>query len=280
MVYRIIIIQNKSYNLYKKILGGSKMKAKRIKVILVAGVSGFVLSTALIGSYFVSKAQTNEYKVLESGIIQESEPQVTKSNEVLMYDDIQTGGTQSNDQNADSRTEDEWIDLATKALDNYFDLDVSNLDAMFSTIQGIEEHDIDGRVTVTFAENLDDIMNTPFFTVILGLKSGTVQEAYDEFSDTIGGKKVVENSVTVDEAKKMAEEFIINKELAKAEDLEYIGGKVNVTESRIHVSFKIDDNKSLSVGIDTYTNEIKSFFIRSLDYANTMLFSTMEDAVG
>ena len=272
------------------------MKGKGIKVVAVTGVTAFALTAGIIGSHFVSKAQPNEYKVVESGVIKENEPQVVNLSNVVKTNGSETDGgiqnieqgTQDNLQRvageseiqyAHSKTEDEWTALATDALNKYFDVDVSNLQSRFSALPAIEEYDIEESASVLFAENLDDITNAIFYNVIFAPESGTVQEVYDVFSDTAGGKKVVAKSVTVDEAKDMAKEFIINKELAKEENMEYIGGKVT-SEGRIHVSFKVDDNKSISVGIDTYTNEIKSFFIRDLEYANAMLFSSPEDAVG
>ena len=253
------------------------MKRKGIKVAMVTGATTFALSVGLFGTYFVSQAQPDEYKVVESGIIKENEPQVVNLANVSKPKDLETNetpqrkNTEREIKYANSKTEEEWTALASGALMKYFNIDVSNLQSVYSVFPALEEYDMDESISVLFSENPDYINNATasFYNVIFAPQSGTVQEVYDIFSDTAGGKKVVANSVTLDEAQKMAEEFIIKKELATSENMEYIGAKTT-SEGRIHVSFKIDDDKSISVGIDTYTNEIKSFFIRNLEYANAM----------
>ena len=234
------------------------MKRKGIKVAMVIGATAFALSVGILGTYFVSQAQPNDYKVVESGILKENEPQVVNLANVSKPKDLETDGGIQNVTNettnnvqkaakeremqyANSKIEEEWTALASDALKKYFNVDVSNLQSVFTAFPAME--------------------------------------VYDVFSDSAGGEKVLANSVTTDEAQKMAEEFIINKKLATSENMEYIGAK-STSEGRIHVSFKVDDDQSISVGIDTYTNEIKSFFIRNLEYANVMQFSSPEDAVG
>lgn len=253
--------------------------------MMITGAVAFILIAGLIGTYFVRQAPPNGYKVLESGIISEKEPPVMNLEKGEGIQNV-TNETPSGNirragdkeiQYANKKTEEEWIALAAEALNKYFDVDTSNLTSVFTPLPANDQYDFEETVVVSVSDNPDDVYNGNFYNVLFSAENGTIQEVYDIFSDTIGGKKEVATSVTVDEAKKMAEDFLINKELAKAENMEYIGGNIT-SEGRIHVAFNVD-NKSIIMGIDTYTNEIKSFYIRSLDYAN-MRFSSPEDAVG
>ncbi len=270
------------------------MKVNGMKVMMVTGVAAFVLTTGLIGTYFVSQAHPDEFTVVESGIINEKEPQLMNLSSIKNENSIENIENSSGDlsetyvsrnpdaseiQYANAKTEDEWTTLAAEALNNFFDVDVSSLKSSYSVLPAIDKYDLKESISILFSENPDDVMNTDFYSVIIDPQKGTVEEVYDIFSNTSGGTKVVETSVTVDEARKMAEEFITSKDLAKAENMEYIGGKVT-SEGRIHVSFNVGNDTSISVGIDTYTNEIKSFFTRDLEYGKNMIFSKPEDAVG
>lgn len=279
----------------------------KVKAILVTGLV-LAISTGIVGFNVAGKTKPEEFKVLESGVVEEvdanesdseilSDQQVSRRERakeqekeaMLLCESNLRKEQEKVKQEAESKksegsssyfkTEEEWTALAAEALDEYFDVDVSNLKSSFVEFDADEKYGLEASIMVLFSENMDVESNAPFYNVIFDPADGAVKEVYDTFSDTADGKKTADIPVTVEEAKKMAEEYIADKQLGKKENLEYIGGK-QTSEGRIHVSFKIGGDKSISVGIDTYTNEIKSFFIRSVESAEVMIFSSMEDAVG
>ncbi len=244
----------------------------KFKTVLIAGAV-LLFGAGGMGYVMVSHAsQTEEFKVIESGAVVEPIQELNVEDEPEV---IPKEGTSEQKPLAESEDK---ISIARDALMEYFGQDVSDLEG--EIVEMPKADDYEGSLMVIFYTNPDDV-TAPSYNVFFDPNDNfiSISEVYTNFRDCTGGKKIVGKSVTVDEAKVMAEEFIAEKKLVDAEDMEYIGGKVT-SEGRIHVVFKIAADESITVGIDTYDNQIKSFFKRSLEYGKNLINSRPEDAVG
>lgn len=258
----------------------------KLKTVLIAGAI-LLIGAGGIGYAMVSQAgQGKEFAVLESGIVEGVDKPVESDNQVInLTEKTETIYRMESGDDRDSASDvynlhdnEDKVSIAKDALMEYFDTDVSNLQS--EIVEMSRTDDYDGSLMVIFFTNPGDY-SAPFYNVLFDPKDNfiSIKEVYIEFRDSSGGGKIVEKSVTVDEAKVMAEEFIKEKELADTEKMELIGGKVT-SEGRIHVTYKIGEDETITVGIDLYDNQIKSFFKNSLEYGENLIYSRPEDAVG
>lgn len=241
---------------------------KKKKWILIGAMMSLMLG-GIIGSKNVSISRT--------GIVKENTPMLTTKYNANLTKKNQTKKSTNKKKSSklvgaqkevNKLSEDElWEKKASEVLKKYFDIDTSDTKPDIRYYPAEKDHynrlgySCDEVMVLFYLNNSDN-----FYNVIFDQETGEILDAYDNFSDCYLTQPEVEVPVGLEESKKMAKNFILEKELGEEGKLEYIGGRIT-SEGRIHVAYKLNEEVAIMVGIDTFSNKIRSFYKLSIENA-------------